>query len=577
MKLIDYFTKNLKPRQKQYEALRAVAFQEGTIDEIATCFGYTPQSLKTLVNRLLRGRHQLFPDIKSGPKGRHTKQETVKVIIGLRRQRRLSAKEISKELGKTDRPVSIRTVERILNDAGFPKLHRRTDRERGISKKGMLIPQRSANLNINELEPFHAECQVAGVYLFLPYILDSGILDIVSQCNLPESNDIGKYQASLSMLLLKLIGNERLSHIKQYDADSGFGIFAGLNVLPKPGYMCSYSCRTEASALMEFQRSVIENFLHLYPDLYEGQTINLDFHSIPHFGSESEMEKVWCGARGKALKGANTFFAQDGVSNSLMYVNADIKRSESSLEIKNFVDYWLDIKGVIDETLVFDSKLTRYDILYELDEAGIKFITLRKKGKNVIGEAAGIPEEKWKKFYLPIPKRKHRHVKVYEGEASLIRSRKSFRQIIIKDHGRVEPTFIITNNDDMKVLDILVIYAKRWHIENKLAELVHFFNLNALSSPIMIRIHFDLLWTIIADTLYHQFAKDLRGFDKCRAQTIFKRFVNMPGRIEYDGKGFTVKIRKRATTPILLGVEKLNREIQVPWLGNKPLRIIWTA
>ena len=577
MKLINYFTRDLKPRQKQYEALRAIAFQEGTMDEIATCFGYTPQSLKTLVNRLLRGKHQLFPDIKSGPKGRHTVLETVKVIIGLRRERRLNAKEISEELEKTDRPVSIRTVERVLNDAGFSKLHRRTDRERGISKKGMLIPQRSANLDINELEPFHAECQVAGVYLFLPYILDSGILDIVSQCNLPESNDIGKHQASLSMLLLKLIGNERLSHIKQYDADSGFGIFAGLNVLPKPGYMCSYSCRTEASVLMEFQKSVIENFLHLYPDLYEGQTINLDFHSIPHFGSESEMEKVWCGARGKALKGANTFFAQDGVSNSLMYVNADIKRSESSLEIKQFVDYWLDIKGIINETLVFDSKLTRYDVLYELDEAGIKFITLRKKGKNIIDEATGIPEEKWEKIYLPIPKRKHRHVKVYEGESSLIRNRKSFRQIIIKDHGRVEPTFIITNNDDMKVLDILVTYAKRWHIENKLAELVHFFNLNALSSPIMIRIHFDLLWTIIADTLYHQFAKDLRGFDKCRAQTIFKQFVNMPGRIEYDGKGFTVKIRKRATTPILLGVEKLNREIQVPWLGNKPLRIIWTA
>jgi transposase len=577
MELINYFTKGLKPRQKQYEALRAVAFQEGTIDEIATRFGYSPQSLKTLVNRLLRGKHQLFPDIKTGPKGRHTAQETATVIIGLRRDRRLSAREISKELEKTDRPVSIRTVERVLNDAGFPKLHRRTDRQRGISKKGMWIPRRSANLDINGLDPFRVECQVAGVYLFLPYILKSGILDMVSQCNLPESNDIGKYQASLSMLLLKLIGNERLSYIKQYDADLGFGIFAGLNVLPKPSYMCSYSCRTEASALMEFQRRVIENFLHLHPDLYEAQTINLDFHSIPHFGSESEIEKVWCGARGKARKGANTFFAQDGVSNSLMYVNADIKRSESSLEITRFVDYWLDIKGIINETLVFDSKLTRYDILYELDKAGIKFITLRKKGKHVIAEATGIPEERWKKFYLPIPKKKHRHVKVYEGEAVLIRNRKSFRQIIIKDHGRAEPTFIITNNNDMKVLDILVIYAKRWHIENKLAELVHFFNLNGLSSPIMIRIHFDQLWTIIADTLYHQFAKDLRGFDTCRAQTIFKQFVNMPGRIEYDGKGFSVKLRKRATTPILLGVEKLNRAIQVPWLGNKSLRLIWTA
>jgi len=32
MELIDLFTKDLKPRQKQYEAIRAVAFKEGTID-----------------------------------------------------------------------------------------------------------------------------------------------------------------------------------------------------------------------------------------------------------------------------------------------------------------------------------------------------------------------------------------------------------------------------------------------------------------------------------------------------------------------------------------------------------------
>jgi len=27
---------------------------------------------------------------------------------------------------------------------------------------------------------------------------------------------------------------------------------------------------------------------------------------------------------------------------------------------------------------------------------------------------------------------------------------------------------------------------------------------------------------------------------------------------------------------VLLGIEKLNREIFVPWLDHKPLRIIWT-
>ena len=136
---------------------------------------------------------------------------------------------------------------------------------------------------------------------------------------------------------------------------------------------------------------------------------------------------------------------------------------------------------------------------------------------------------------------------------------------------------LITNNWELKIEEIVEIYGKRWHIENKLSELVNFFSLNSLSSPVMIRIHFDLLWTIIADTLYHLFAQDLPRFEKCLAGKIFRNFVDMPGIVEYDGKEFTVKIRKRANTPILLGVKKLQTRIRVPWLGNRLLKIIWTA
>ena len=576
MELIDFFTKNLKPRQKQYEALRAVAFKQGTTEEIATHFGYTPQSLRTLISRLVSGKHQLFPEVKRGPKGRHTSEETVTLIVQLRREQRLNSREITQKLNQLHVPISIRTVERILADSGFPKLRRRTQKERGISKQGTIIPKRSVNLNLKNLKPLRTECQVAGVFFFLPYIVESGILDIVQQCSLPESNDIGKRQAALSTLLLKLIGNERLSHIQQYNADFGFGIFAGLNVLPKPAYMCSYSCRTDAAVLMDFQRNIIEQFRHRYPALYQGKTINLDFHSIPHFGDEAEMERVWCGSRGKALKGANTFFAQNGKSDSLLYTRTDIKRAESSEEIKKFVDYWVDVKGVVDETLVFDSKLTRYDILYELDDHNITFITLRRRNKKLIEETLNIPKNQWEKVYLPIPKRKHKHVNVHQNTVSLIKGKKAFRQVIVKDHGRAEPTFIISNNETIKSLELLTIYARRWHIENKLSSLIKFFNLNALSSPIMIRIHFDLLWTIIADTLYRLFAHDLRRFETCSTQKIFKQFVDMPGHIEYDGNTFTVKIRKRATTPILLHVEKLKNEIRIPWLDHKPVRFVWT-
>jgi transposase len=577
MNLLDLFTQNLSPRQKLYEAIRAVTFQEGSIEEIASRFGYTPQSLRVLIHRVVSGQQSLFPEVKRGPQKPQTAPETIHTVIQLRRHRQLNSQEIASELQQSGTAISPRTVERILKDAGFPKLRRRTDRERGINKKGALIPMRSSPLDLKTLEPFHADCQVAGVFFFLPYILESGLLDIVGQCALPKSSAIDKRQAALSMLLLKLIGHERLSQIQQYDTDRGFGVFAGLNVLPKPSYMCSYSCRTDAAELLAFQQAVINRFQQQHPELYPGDTINLDFHSIPHFGEESELERVWCGSRGKALKGAHTFFAQDGSSDTLLYSRADITREEASEEIKSFVDYWVSVKGVVDETLVFDSKLTRYDILYELDAADIKFITLRIRSQKLIQETLAIPDKEWERVYLPIPKRKHKHVKVHQSQVVLIAGKKTFRQIRVKDHGRSEPTFIITNRQDLTLSEILTIYAKRWHIENKLAELVHFFNLNRLSSPILIRIHFDLLWTVIADTLYHLFAQDLRRFDKCTSRKIFRQFVNMPGQIHYDGKSFRVKIRKRSTTPILRGIEKLKHPILAPWLEDKPIHIEWTA
>ena len=93
----------------------------------------------------------------------------------------------------------------------------------------------------------------------------------------------------------------------------------------------------------------------------------------------------------------------------------------------------------------------------------------------------------------------------------------------------------------------------------------------------MIRIHFDLLWTVIADTLYHRFTQDLPRFKHERAKTIFTRFIDMPGKVSYYGNEFVVKIRKRAHTPILMGIPVLTEGICVPWLHGKKLRIVWTA
>ena len=156
------------------------------------------------------------------------------------------------------------------------------------------------------------------------------------------------------------------------------------------------------------------------------------------------MEKVWCGARGKTIKGANTLLAQDGTSNVILYTRADILRKNETREIKKFVKYWKTITGKLEETLVFDCKLTTYGVLGELDseEPKITFITLRKRNQNLLKETFEIPESDWQKVTLPIPKRKHQTFLVHENEVHLKDCPKPFRQIIIKDHGRQNTFFI---------------------------------------------------------------------------------------------------------------------------------------
>ena len=76
--------------------------------------------------------------------------------------------------------------------------------------------------------------------------------------------------------------------------------------------------------MQEFQQQLMQLFQKKYPDFYQSNFINLDFHSIPHFGEQSQMEKVWCGARGKAIKGANTLFAQDNQSNTIIAASVSV-------------------------------------------------------------------------------------------------------------------------------------------------------------------------------------------------------------------------------------------------------------
>ena len=116
-------------------------------------------------------------------------------------------------------------------------------------------------------------------------------------------------------------------------------------------------------------------------------------------------------------------------------------------------------------------------------------------------------------------------------------------------------------------------YSRRWRVENGIAEAVKFFHLNALSSPILIKVHFDVILTMIADTLYSRLAQNLRGFEACDAPKLNRDFVKGKGRIAVRQGQVTVTFPKRAHNPILRNVPWQHPPRQLPWLGDATLNL----
>lgn len=52
-----------------------------------------------------------------------------------------------------------------------------------------------------------------------------------------------------------------------------------------------------------------------------------------------------------------------------------------------------------------------------------------------------------------------------------------------------------------------------------IAEAVKFFHLNAISSPILVKVAFDVALTMVADTLYTMLAAKLRGSEASKRVT----------------------------------------------------------
>lgn len=569
----QFFLKPRNPIHKLYEALRLFYVDRLSSRVIAQRFGWSENyfnKVRSAFHQAVLGDNppQFFIEKKPGSKEVEIEPSIHEKIIELRKVNH-SIQDIQAILNAQDIRISLRQIHKTLKAAGFLRLPKRTTSEKQqIMLPSIIEAPKAFQLDLATQPRKQFTTRYGGVFFFLPIIKELNLHHLIHEARYPETEQLNSLNYIYSLIFLKLIDKERLSHINDLSFDVGPGLFAGLNVLPKSSSVSSYSYKTERTMNRRFLKGLYHSLQKLYP--YSGD-INLDFTTIPHWGDQSVLERNWSGTRRQALKSVLALVALDPDTGFIPYGNAEIKHRDKDKEVLHFIDFWKESTSTPIKCLIFDSKFTTYENLSLINQDGIKFITLRRRGKSLVGKAQAIPNNQWHTIQLDAPSRKYRNLKVYESKITLKGYEGKIRQLIVTNHGRKEPAFIITNDLQMTQKEIVTKYARRWLVEKSIAEQIDFFHLNLLSSSIVIKVDLDLTMTIVTHTLYRFLAKKLTGFENVEAKTIYRKFIDNLAEIELNFPQISVKLLKKVHYPVLFENEFFRKEHTIPWLRNAKL------
>jgi len=371
--------------------------------------------------------------------------------------------------------------------------------------------------------------------------------------------------ALLSLLALKLLRKERLSHIDDYNIDEGLGLFAGLNVLPKKSFATNYSYRTQRQQQEKLLGAWVKKLSPVL--LPEAKSFSLDFHPIPYRGDEAVLENHYIPCRGQACPSVQAFFAQEHEKQVFCYANANLTRDEQTKEVLRFVDYWHDLTGQNPEWLYFDSKLTTYAELSELTSRGVFFVTIRRRGSAILKRLQQTAKSDWKSATIDIPKRRHKRIHYLDESLQLDEYEGTLRQIVVTGLGREQPTLFLTNHLNVSPREMVMNYARRNGIEDGLGTNVNFFHMDNLSSEVRLNVDLDVTLTVIANSCYRWLASRLKGFEQAKPKQLSRKFIETSGEIEVmPHRILRILSDRRCHNPILreAALDKAARPI--PWL-----------
>ena len=564
----QYFTEPASSAQRRYEALRAYFLDEMSAAEVADRFGYSTASIHQMASLLRQGRLTLFAGTRPGPKGPRKATGRLRQRVLELRAAGHSVTEIAAACTSEGLPVSAQTCWQILDAEGLPRLPRRDDGRRGPPARPG--PAKAASLPGWPDAPADLPCDHAGLLLLLPAMTQVRLPDLVSSAGYPSTRDLSSWQSIGTLLLAKCARQPRVSHAGTLADDEGLAFTLGLTALPKATHLGTYSWRVRRESNQKLLTGLVQALRPLGLATGE-QGFNCDFHAIRHHGDQAVLEKHYAPRRSQRTRAVLTFFAQDHATSDMVYSNADITKAEQAAEIIAFADYWNNATGSDPGLLVFDSQLTTYKILGQLSGRGIRWLTLRQRGKTELARLDALPASAWKTAVIARSGR-YRRPRLHQDMVKLTDISGQVRQIAIKNIGRDEPTLIITNDLTTPGKNLFARYAERMMAENELDAYIGGFHLDALTGGVPLNVDLDTTLTVIAGNLYRLLALKLSRYEHATPETLWRDFLDATGTLHIDPAGVTCALNLRSHHPALIDAGFAELETPIPWWDGRTLR-----
>lgn len=559
----EFFARPEDPTQRRYEALRAYLLEGRPAGEVAGRFGYAPDSLHAMVREFRAGRRDFFVVPKPGPKVAPAKEAARARIVELRREGH-SIDEIAAALAREGTPLNRTGISEVVAEEGFARLWRRPEGLRGGPRRESL--PRTGRVDVGEW-PARCETKHAGLLLAVPDLVALDLPAMVAAAGYPGTTVIPALSSVLSLLALKLASIRRVSHVEDLACDPGAALFAGLSSLPKTTALSTYSYKLSHERQRRFLAAL--DGAMVAAGLADGADFDLDFHAVMHWGEDAALEKHYLPKRSQRTRSVLTFFAQDAATHNLIYANADLSKATQAREVLAFCDHWKTISDTDPAMLVFDQKLTTQAVLGELDARGVTFMTLRMRSPALIRHIDAIDPTAWRTVTLDRDGN-YRKPQVVDEVVRLSGYPGQLRQLVVRGLGREAPTVIITNDFASSAKQLIERYARRMTIEQRLAEAIRSFHLDALSSAVPLNVDLDVVLSVLAGATCSALRRRLPGYATATPDTLQRRFLQTGGVILNRADTVVVRLNRRTYSPVLRQADI--PEVAVPWWGGRRLR-----